>query len=176
MGLDMFLYQKQSVYPRASATLKMKTKGAVQEVEVDVPTTLSQEIGYWRKANHIHNWFVENVQEGVDDCAEYRVSREKLSDLLSAVNEVLKSSKLVPGKVLAGRTLIDGEYVEKHADGLVLEHPETAKRLLPTQSGFFFGGTDYGESYVADLRDTKEILEYALELPPETEFSYSSSW
>lgn len=26
-----------------------------------------QEIGYWRKANHIHKWFVDKVQGGDDD-------------------------------------------------------------------------------------------------------------
>ena len=25
-------------------------------------------VGYWRKQNAIHNWFVENVQDGIDDC------------------------------------------------------------------------------------------------------------
>lgn len=34
------------------------------------------EIGYWRKANHIHNWFIKNVQNGKDDCSVYEVSRE----------------------------------------------------------------------------------------------------
>lgn len=36
---------------------------------------------YWRKANHIHKWFVENVQEGEDDCRNYTVDIEQLSDL-----------------------------------------------------------------------------------------------
>lgn len=27
-----------------------------------------KEIGYWRKANHIHKWFVDCVQDGEDDC------------------------------------------------------------------------------------------------------------
>ena len=39
------------------------------------------EIIYWRKANAIHKWFVENVQEGVDDCGEYEVTVEQLTEL-----------------------------------------------------------------------------------------------
>ena len=45
---------------------------------------------YWRKANQIHAWFVDNVQNGEDDCGEYYVSHEKLKELLDLVNEALK--------------------------------------------------------------------------------------
>ena len=44
---------------------------------------------YWRKANQIHAWFVDNVQQGNDDCGEYYVSHEKLKELLSLVNKAL---------------------------------------------------------------------------------------
>ncbi len=30
---------------------------------------IQEEVAYWRKANAIHKWFVENVQDGQDDCA-----------------------------------------------------------------------------------------------------------
>ena len=43
---------------------------------------VSVNVAYWRKANQIHNWFVTNVQRDEDDCGEYYVSREKLSQLL----------------------------------------------------------------------------------------------
>ena len=35
----------------------------------------------------------------------------------------------------------------------VLANPELANELLPTQSGFFFGGTDYDEYYFYDVED-----------------------
>lgn len=41
----------------------------------------SYSIGYWRKANAVHGWFVRNVQGGVDDCNAYSVSREQLIQL-----------------------------------------------------------------------------------------------
>ena len=28
------------------------------------------QIASWRKANAIHKWFVDNVQDGVDDCGD----------------------------------------------------------------------------------------------------------
>lgn len=46
------------------------------------------EIAYWRKANQIHKWFVDNVQNGVDDCGKYEVSTEQLQKLYDVVNEV----------------------------------------------------------------------------------------
>lgn len=44
---------------------------------------------YWRKANEIHNWFVQNCGDGVDECQEIFVSREKLVDLMEACQKAL---------------------------------------------------------------------------------------
>jgi hypothetical protein len=51
-------------------------------------------VGYWRKANQIHNWFVKNVQKGVDDCGTYYVSTEKLQKLVETCKEVLDNHEL----------------------------------------------------------------------------------
>jgi hypothetical protein len=53
-----------------------------------------------------------------------------------------------------------------------------AESQLPTQAGFFFGGTEYDESYFEGIQDTIEILQKVLE---ETDFeesviTYQSSW
>ena len=48
-------------------------------------------MGYWRKANAVHNWFVDNVQDGNDDCKRYWVSKEDLQKLLDVVNKALKN-------------------------------------------------------------------------------------
>lgn len=109
--------------------------------------SLSEEVGYWRKANAIHRWFVDEVQGGVDDCDCYTVSKEQLEDLLDTCL-----------RLKAGA-----------------EDPET---LLPTQSGFFFGGTAYDEWYWQKIDYTIETLEKILK---ETDFdneviTYQSSW
>jgi hypothetical protein len=45
----------------------------------------------------------------------------------------------------------------------VLKNPELASELLPTQSGFFFGSTDYNEYYFKDVADVlKQLTEKAL--------------
>ena len=40
-----------------------------------------KEVCYWRKSNAIHNWFVNNIQDGKDDCGLYPVSKEKIKEL-----------------------------------------------------------------------------------------------
>ena len=44
---------------------------------------------YWRKANAIHKWFVDNVQWEEDDCGVYEVSHDQLKRLTVDVNWVL---------------------------------------------------------------------------------------
>ena len=53
---------------------------------------------YWRKVNAVHNWFVENVQDNVDNCHEYYVSQNKLIELLDTCKEAYKNRdpKLIP--------------------------------------------------------------------------------
>lgn len=40
----------------------------------------------------------------------------------------------------------------------VLSDNSLAKKLLPTEDGFFFGSTEYDDWYFDDLRDAKEQL------------------
>jgi hypothetical protein len=118
---------------------------------------IMQQVADWRKANAIHQWFVENIQDGEDDCRFHReVTESDLEELLNVCKTVLKSCVLVDGKI----------------------QTSVAEELLPTQDGFFFGGTSYDEWYVADIKDTIEIIEKILK---ETDFDiyviyYCSSW
>jgi len=62
--------------------------------------SITFKVGYWRKANHIHQWFVTRCQDGEDNCAKYYVDREKLAELKQACDEVLadktKADDLMP--------------------------------------------------------------------------------
>lgn len=51
---------------------------------------LTTEVAYWRKANAIHKWFVDNVQGGVDECQRSYVSREQLTALRDLCKSVLE--------------------------------------------------------------------------------------
>ena len=124
-----------------------------------------EELIDWRKANHIHKWFVDNVQNGNDDCDNYPVSIEQLQKLLDVINEIL------------GITIKE-KIVHSLKDGF---DKEKAEELLPTQSGFFFGSTDYDEYYLEDLKRTQKVLKTFLEGLNEAKIkdlkiTYWSSW
>ena len=134
-----------------------------------------EEVGYWRKANAIHRWFVDNVQEGEDDCGEYEVTIKQLKDLLRTVQDVLGASVLTKGKIQSGKTMNkSGEWEPIMEDGLYIKDHTVAEKLLPTQEGFFFGQTNYDQYYYEDLKRTKKILEKAIE--DGGTYYYSSSW
>lgn len=109
-------------------------------------------IGYWRKANQIHSWFVRNVQEGHDNCEPYHVPVAKLDELLQLVKRVLENHTK--------------EYAHTH--------------LAPEQ-GFFFGTYEINEWYWEQLEYTKKRLEEILKihhanLDQNIYYEYQSSW
>lgn len=148
MGLDMFLMAKRGPDEPDKATIRQAINLPHPKWEV---YQVVCEAGYWRKVNAIHNWFVENVQKGEDECREHRVSREQLLDLLNAVDEVLETED-------------EDERIRK------------ALELLPPASGFFFGSTDIGKYYFKDLEETRKILLRAVNAPECWDFYYQSSW
>jgi hypothetical protein len=151
MGLDMYLSKKTYVrqWDHQSPEEKYEvvvTKGGkpVDGIKASRVKYIEEEVGYWRKANQIHRWFVENVQEGKDDCGDYYVGDNQLQELLDVCKKVTADNSL-------------------------------AELLLPSASGFFFGGTNYDEWYFEDVKNTISILEDALQSKG-GEIYYSSSW
>jgi hypothetical protein len=73
---------------------------------------------------------------------------------------------------------VDREKLEELLDlcKQVLADHSKADELLSTQSGFFFGSTEYGEWYFQDLEDTVSILENCLSMGDDWSFYYQSSW
>lgn len=140
--------------------------------------SLFEEIGCWRKANQIHNWFVQNVQNGCDNCECYEVTKEQLEELKNICEKVLEGSRLVKGKIVNEQNLENGKWVKCYVGGKYIEDPSVAMELLPTASGFFFGSTDYDQWYYRDLVNTVEIINNVLRT---TDFEheivmYQSSW
>ena len=124
-----------------------------------VSRTTDYRVGYWRKANHIHNWFIENCAardkwaDPIDDCRPIEIPVEKLEELLDDCKKVLEDKSL-------------------------------ATELLPTTDGFFFGSTEYDDWYFDDIEDTIDIIEpvikfmkYMLEIKNYTwSIIYQASW
>ncbi len=128
---------------KVRGSVDLKADGKPIKIKTSRISTIVEQVGYWRKANQIHKWFVDNVQDGVDECQETWVSTEDLTKLLNTVKNVLNDRALAP-------------------------------KLLPTQSGFFFGGYNYDDDYFKDLEDTVGIVEQCLE--EGGDYYYHSSW
>lgn len=102
MGLDMYLkaskytyispYENEPDYPK-------EKRDPIQQAMCDItlPEAFDQTGSrlfectamYWRKANQIHEWFVQNVQNGEDDCRSYYVTEKNLRQLLADIRTVL---------------------------------------------------------------------------------------
>lgn len=140
---------------------------------------IMEEVGYWRKANQIHNFFVENVQDGEDDCSYHNeCTKEILEDLLDKCYKVLTGSIMMIGQVKNGQQYVDGEWVDCMEPGKVIINPEVAEELLPSCRGFFFGSTEYDEYYMQDIEYTIKIIKNVLATTDfETQMlAYCSSW
>ena len=112
MGLDMYLrasaYVSRNDYSQdeilenplfAEIVKQFNVEDSIDKtgfagISIDFP------MGYWRKANQIHNWFVTFVQDGEDNCGQYYVGRDQLEDLAKTCQKVLadhsKAEELLP--------------------------------------------------------------------------------
>lgn len=173
MGLDMFLTRKKYVgaeyeHRNVKGTIYITIGDKQLPIDFDRVSYIEESAGYWRKANQIHNWFVENVQDGVDNCGNYYVSTEQLQELLDLCKKVKKTAKVK-----------DGETEEDR----IIENAEEVEELLPTQDGFFFGTTSYDGWYMQDIDYTIDLLKKLLKEEKElnelgfySDFYYRSSW
>jgi hypothetical protein len=117
MGLDMFL-------------------------TADYEDGIDSEVAYWRKANAIHNWFVDAVQGGKDDCDRYPVTRDQLKALIRDCRSVLDdpaNARLVLPTVSGfffGSTDYDSRYFENLRDTVSMLEKALADANHGTQ--FFY--------------------------------------
>ena len=118
MGLDMYLSARK--YINKIDWSKLDHNSDVDYAEATIPqwneivnvaglshvanvndiygVNVSVNAAYWRKVNAIHKWFVDNVQNGEDDCGEYYVPNSKLKELLETARQCLfhKDPNLLP--------------------------------------------------------------------------------
>ena len=133
MGLDMYLdgskYISNYNPPNEERELVDAVRSGLNLPDCEsalksVETSIIQ----WRKANHIHKWFVDNCQGGEDDCGRYEVKLEDLEKLHGVLGQLMG-----------------------HDEKLAAE-------LLPPCAGFFFGNTELDEYYWDDIDRTHEVL------------------
>ena len=141
MGLDMFLSKETSVganysFNDVKGKIELTKTGFREEekrrkinIKLNRVSSIKESVGYWRKANQIHNWFVNNIQDGIDECQESYVPLEMLVELRDICRKINKTK----------------------SQALVEE-------LLPPSEGFFFGGTEVDDYYFEDIKETLKIL------------------
>jgi hypothetical protein len=125
MGLDMYLTAERymSKYFDAEDSAKITAINEIFDIAGEEDGDYGAQsvifkVAYWRKANAIHQWFVENCQEGVDECQKAYVSREQLQTLLDLCKEIVaspkKGSKLLPtaNGFFFGSTEYDDYYMQ----------------------------------------------------------------
>jgi len=156
MGLDQYLYRETHVVNYED---DMRVELIINDEKLNYidPTkiySIKEEVGYWRKSNQIHGWFVNNVQGGEDDCGTYPVSTEQLRELydvcLQAYNDPDKAPDLLP--VTPGFFFGGYGYEENYFNGI--------KSTIEILESIF---------------ETSEILESGHEYIP-GDFYYGSSW
>lgn len=101
MGLDQYLSKKTYIgasyeHNEVEGTVDIKKKGKELDIPLNKIRYIELHACYWRKANQIHGWFVENVQEGVDNCGEYSVDIDDLKELLDLCKQVMSNPKDAP--------------------------------------------------------------------------------
>lgn len=160
MGLDMYLYRDTYVKnwdhtpPERRTEITIRTGGEIRDdINLALVSNIVEHVGYWRKANSIHGWFVRNVQDGKDDCQRAYVNREQLAGLLVTCKRIIADPD--PAMIMAE---------------------------LPPTTGFFFGGTGMEtaediEYILSDLRHTVAILEPIMARADDhADYYYQSSW
>lgn len=95
-------------------------------------------MGYWRKSNQIHNWFVENVGEGIDECQKMFVTRDVLTDLKTRCEEVLADHSLAEELLPTGAGFFFGstEYDQYYFNDLK-ETVKIINRCLKSKFDYF---------------------------------------
>lgn len=186
MGLDMYLHKKtyvknwEHMKPEEKVDIKLSgNEKKIKGINLKKVSNIEEEVMYWRKANAIHNWFIQNCANGEDDCSkDTYVSLEQLKELYDTCKKVLKGSKMVKGKIKNGSHTENGKWVDNLEDGEYIEDSSLAEELLPTTSGFFFGSTEYDQWYINDLKETVKALKPIVENKEDDygDYYYSASW
>lgn len=145
----MYLTAKLFIYGTDSKKLRISGIKGVHQEKVQY---ITEECLTWRKANQIHKWFVDNIQEGNDDCKPYWVSKDSLIRLRDSCMMAKQSMRYEKSKCLK-------------------------KDIMPGLDGFFYGSIDKDESYWGEIEYTiKGIDKIVKDYGDNWDFEYCSSW
>jgi hypothetical protein len=145
MGLDMYLdkrtYVKQWDHIDEAKQYKVEVTRGGEPTNIDPKKVkyIIEEAGYWRKANAIHKWFVDNIQDGVDDCRDAYAERRDLQTLLDLCRIVIidksKAEQLLPSS--SGFFFGNTEYDEWYYND-IQNTIEILEKALEDEDGDFY--------------------------------------
>jgi hypothetical protein len=97
----MYLTKKTFVgaeyeHRNVKGTVEITVDGEPLPITFNRISEITENVVYWRKANAIHKWFVDNCQDGIDECQDTYVEKESLDELLDLCKQVKKDNKLAP--------------------------------------------------------------------------------
>ena len=142
MGLDMYLTKHifiDAAYGGITGNIELARDNKPFSIDIS-------------KANAIHNWFVQTLANGEDNCQPIYCTIDDLQKLLAICEHIM------------------AEPTEDFRS-------ELAAKLLPPCEGFFFGSTKIDEDYWEDLKYTIEILKGAVERHDNgVHYEYCASW
>jgi hypothetical protein len=142
MGLDMYLNKRTYVQqwelnkPEEQYSVEVTKGGKPTKIDPKKVKYIIEEAGYWRKQNQIHRWFVENIQNGTDDCGEYYVSKADLETLLGLCEKV-KADNSLADELLPGASgfFFGGTEYDEWYFGGIDNTIEILKEALEDENG-----------------------------------------
>lgn len=154
MGLDMYLYLEKEDY---NCSLDNDYEGYPRKLrdfedEIlkrnfgSINTRTQYQIGYWRKDNAIHQWFVDNCANGIDNCRDMYVSVEAAEELLSIVAKIKADHSLAKELLPTQEGFFFGttDYDEWYFNAL-----DYTERILREAINFVKENDDYSIIYSA---------------------------
>ena len=148
MGLDMYFYARKTTYKsfskwdnpdRADETnypedLKTFSDYIYDRNFKSAETEIRYQIGYFRKFNALHSYIVKTFANGIDNCQDIILYKEDVEQIKKVLDDVLKANT-----------------------------EEKAREILPIQSRFFFGETDYDEFYFNEAKVAADLMQSLLD-------------
>ena len=134
MGLDMYLTKETYIganfeFNEIGGTLELTKGGSPIPIKFNRVVSISERIGYWRKANQIHNWFVNNVQGGEDDCESHYVTLNQLKQLVKACKSVVDDISLAEELLPTREGFFFGAY--EYDEYYIQDLKDTIEMLTP---------------------------------------------
>ena len=150
MGLDMYLYlrkyescgqwdkdfqkKKKDFYP-----VELKELGETITRNNSMSKQTEYKVAYWRKANQVHNYFVQKCANGENDCKPVYVELGDLKELVSLCKEVIEDPKKAEAKLptTSGFFFGSSKYDEYYKQDLeyTVEQLEPIIKFLESEEG-----------------------------------------